>query len=53
MYVHDDAPAEVPDDDDDFRAYWCFQTLKSFGPDHGSVDGRACRARSRSCYQAI
>jgi hypothetical protein len=53
MYIHDDAPGDEEIEDDGFKAYWCFQTLKSFGPDDSSVGGRACRDRSRSCYEPI
>lgn len=53
MYIHNDEPADQPADEDDFRAYWCFQTLKSFGPDHCSVGASVCRERSRTCYEPI
>jgi hypothetical protein len=53
MYIKDDEPGGGPGDGDDFRAYWCFQTLKSFGPDDCLVDSRACRDRSRTCYEPI
>ena len=53
MYVYNDGPAERDEDDDDSTAYWCFQTMKSFGPDDRSVGGRDCRDRSRSCYEPI
>ena len=53
MYVHNDGPGGEPHDDDDNTAYWCFKTLKSFGPDDGMVGGRLCRDRSRTCYEPI
>jgi hypothetical protein len=53
MYVYTDGPgSELPDDDDN-TAYWCFQTLKNFGPDDRTVGGHACRERSRTCYEPI
>jgi hypothetical protein len=53
MYIHDDGPGGEPQDDDDFKAYWCFKTQKSFGPDDASVGGRLCRNGSRICYEPI
>jgi hypothetical protein len=53
MYVYNDSPEGEPRDDDNNTAYWCFQTMKSFGPDEGSVGGRLCRNGSRSCYEPI
>jgi hypothetical protein len=53
MYVFNDGPNGEPHDDDDNTAYWCFKTLKSFGPDNSMVGGRLCRDRSRSCYEPI
>jgi hypothetical protein len=53
MYVYNDGPGGEPLDDDDNTAYWCFKTLKSFGPDDASVGGRLCRDGSRTCYEPI
>jgi hypothetical protein len=53
MYVDNDGPGGTPEDDDDNTAYWCFKTLKSFGPDDEMVGGRLCRNGSRSCYEPI
>ena len=53
MYVYTDGSGTEPSDDDDNTAYWCFQTLKPFGPDDRTVGGHACRERSRTCYEPI
>ena len=53
MYVHDESPDDAEIEDEGFKAYWCFQTLKSFGPDNNSVGSHACRDRSRTCYEPI
>jgi hypothetical protein len=53
MYVYNDGPEGEPADDDNNTAYWCFQTMKCFGPDEASVGGRLCRNGSRSCYEPI
>jgi hypothetical protein len=52
MYVYE-GPESQPLDDDDNTTYWCFKTLKSFGPDDALVGGRLCRDGSRSCYEPI
>ena len=53
MYVYTDGPEGEPLDDDDNTAYWCFKTLKNFGPDDRMVGGRLCREHSRTCYEPI
>jgi hypothetical protein len=53
MYVYTDEPAGATPEDDDSTAYWCFKTLKGFGPDDDLVGGRSCRDPSRSCYEPI
>jgi hypothetical protein len=53
MYVYEGAPRGEPLDDDDNTTYWCFKTLKTFGPDDALVGGRLCRNGSRSCYEPI
>jgi hypothetical protein len=53
MYVYTDGQGDDAEDDFDASVYWCFNTMKSFGPDDESVGGRECRNPSRSCYEAI
>ena len=53
MYVYTDPPEGESYEDDDTTNCWCFQTLKSFGPDDELVGARACRDASRSCYEPI
>jgi hypothetical protein len=53
MYVFSEGPDSEPLDDDDNTAYWCFKTMKNFGPDDRTAGGHACRERSRSCYEPI
>ncbi len=52
MYVYTDGLGSEPADEGN-TAYWCFQTMKAFGPDDRTVNGHACRERSRSCYEPI
>jgi hypothetical protein len=52
MYVYTGQPEETEDDFDSTN-YWCFETMKSFGPDDQFVGGRQCRDRSRSCYEPL
>ena len=37
MYVYTDGQGERPEDDYDSTNYWCFETMKSFGPDDSLV----------------
>jgi hypothetical protein len=53
MYVYTDELESQSHDDDDSTHYWCFKTLKSFGPDDELVGARACRDSSRSCYEPL
>jgi len=53
MYVYTDGDGGETHEDDDSTAYWCFKTLKTFGPDDQFVGGRECRNASRPCYQPI
>ena len=52
MYIYTDGTGSEPADDGN-TVYWCFQTLKCFGPDDRTVDGQACREGSRTCYEPI
>jgi hypothetical protein len=49
MYVFTDG--QPTDGDDDSTVFWCFHTMKNFGPDDSTVGRRQCRNPSRSCYQ--
>jgi hypothetical protein len=49
MYVFTDG--QPADDDDDGTVFWCFHTMKNFGPDDSTVGRRQCRNPSRSCYE--
>ena len=58
MYVFTDGQEPDADDDDDCGStvYWCFHTMKSFGPDDSMVGRRQCRnavarATSRSDWR--
>jgi hypothetical protein len=51
MYVYTDGSAEESDDDYDTSVYWCFNTMKNFGPDDESVSKRDCRSPERTCYE--
>jgi hypothetical protein len=53
MYVYTGGGQEETEDDYDSTNYWCFETMKSFGPDDQFVGGRQCRDSSRSCYEPI
>jgi hypothetical protein len=53
MYIYTDGLADETNEDDDSTNYWCFKTLKNFGPDDDFVGARACRDASRSCYEPI
>jgi hypothetical protein len=54
MYVYTDATGEGESHDEyDNTVYWCFQTMKDFGPDDGLADRQSCCDPSRACYQAI
>jgi hypothetical protein len=53
MYVYTDDPGGDSADDYDNTNYWCFKTMKSFGPDDEMVGGRQCRDPSRTCYEPI
>jgi hypothetical protein len=52
MYVYTGGSDEAEDDYDSTN-YWCFETMKSFGPDDQFVGGRQCRDSKRTCYQPI
>jgi hypothetical protein len=52
MYVYTDGQGSDTEDDFDSSVYWCFNTMKNFGPDDDFVGGRECRNASRSCYEA-
>jgi hypothetical protein len=53
MYVYAGGSDEQTEDDFDSTNYWCFETMKSFGPDDQFVGGRQCRDSSRPCYEPI
>jgi hypothetical protein len=53
MYVYTDGSDGEAHDDYDNTIYWCFQTMKSFGPDDDFVSGEDCRNSSRSCYEPL
>jgi hypothetical protein len=54
MYVYTDATGEGESYDEyDSTNYWCFQTMKDFGPDDGFVDRPSCCDPSRTCYEAL
>ncbi len=55
MLVRSDglAQSQDPNHEYDNTVYWCQKTMKSFGPDDEMVDGQACRAPSRSCFQPL
>jgi hypothetical protein len=53
MYVYTDGLASESLDEDDSTIYWCFKSMKSFGPDDEMVGGRECRDPSRSCYESL
>jgi hypothetical protein len=53
MYVYTGVALEQSEDDYDSTNFWCFETMKSFGPDDQFVGGRECRDASRSCYEPI
>ncbi len=53
MYVFTDGQEPEVEDDLDNTCYWCFQTMKAFGPDDRMVRRRECRDPSRSCYEPI
>lgn len=51
MYVYTDGSANESDDDFDTSIYWCFNTMKNFGPDDEFVSKRDCRSVERPCYE--
>ena len=53
MYVHTDGYDEEADNGYDSTLYWCFKTMKDFGPDQNLVDGQLCRDSSRPCYESL
>jgi hypothetical protein len=53
MYVFTEGQPDDADDADDARIYWCFHTMKSFGPDDAMVGRRQCRNSARGCYEAL
>ncbi len=53
MYVYPDRSHDETSENYDSSAYWCFRTMKCFGPNDDMVGGRECRDKSRSCYEPI
>jgi hypothetical protein len=53
MYVYTGVQESELEDDYDSTNYWCFETMKTFGPDDQGVGGRECRNSSRPCYEPI
>ena len=54
MYVYTDATGEGESHDEyDSTVYWCFRTMKEFGPDDGLADRQSCCDVSRTCHQVI
>ena len=53
MYVYTDRAEIDTEDDYDTTNYWCFETMKSFGPDDQCVGGRECRNSARTCYEPL
>jgi hypothetical protein len=53
MYLYPDRSHDDTSDHFDSSAYWCAQTMKSFGPNDDQVGGRECRDPSRSCHEPI
>jgi hypothetical protein len=53
MYLYPDRSPEETAAHYDSSAYWCFHTMKAFGPNDDLVGGRECRDPERSCYQPI
>jgi len=53
MYVYTDGQEIDTEDDYDSTNYWCFETMKAFGPDDQIVGGRECRDSSRPCYEPL
>ncbi len=49
MYLFDDAG----NDEYSSSCCWCFETMKSFGPDDRMVGHRECRDSTRSCYERL
>jgi len=53
MYLYPERSHEETAENFDSSAYWCFHTMKSFGPNDDMVGGRECRDLSRSCYEPL
>ena len=53
MYVYTGGGQDENEDEYDASNYWCFETMKSFGPDDQFVGGRQCRDSSRPCYEPL
>ena len=53
MYVYTDGLGGDDHEGYDNTIFWCFQTMKSFGPDDEYVSGEECRNPSRSCYEPL
>jgi hypothetical protein len=53
MYLYPDRTDDETAENYDSSAYWCFHTMKSFGPNDDMVGGRECRDPSRACYEPI
>ena len=53
MYVYTDGSGGESHEDYDNSIFWCFQTMKSFGPDDEYVSREECRDATRSCYEPL
>jgi hypothetical protein len=53
MYVHSDESETDTDDAFDTTVYWCFETMKAFGPDDQLVGRHECRDSGRTCYEPL
>ena len=53
MYVYTDGlNGGEQHEDYDNTIYWCFKTMKDFGPDDDLVERTACCDLARECYEA-
>ena len=43
MYLYPERSHDETAENFDSSAYWCFHTMKSFGPNDDMVGGRECR----------
>ena len=53
MFVYSDGLGGETHDGYDNTVYWCFRTMKSFGPDDDFVNGLDCRNCTRPCYEPL